>query len=164
LARPAVQYRDSYLAATRELLAEGVRPPWNLDRLEEDFAAFVQVLHDREHAPLPGYVPQTDYWLIVAGEYAGSLDVRHRLTPDLERYGGHIGYHIRPARRRQGYGTLQCRLGIAAARSMGLGRLLITCDDDNIGSYKIIEACGGVLWDRVDNGRHVLTRRYWIPA
>ena len=44
-------------------------------------------------------------------------------------------------------------------------KILITCDDDNIGSYKIIEANGGILENKVENedqGENFLTRRYWI--
>lgn len=44
-------------------------------------------------------------------------------------------------------------------------KILITCDDDNIGSYKIIEANGGILENKVENedaGEKFLTRRYWI--
>jgi len=45
---------------------------------------------------------------------------------------------------------------------MGITDILITCDDDNIGSQKIIEANNGILQDTIDNERGVLTRRYWI--
>jgi predicted acetyltransferase len=43
--------------------------------------------------------------------------------------------------------------------------VLITCDDDNIASIKVIEHNGGVLEDRVTNRLErgiVTTRRYWI--
>ena len=75
---------------------------------------------------------------------------------------GHIGYKIRPSERRKGYGKLICRLAIGEARKLGIGDILITCDDDNIGSRKIIEANGGQLQDIIDNNRAALTRRYWI--
>lgn len=162
LAQPDIRYKDSYLAASREFEAEGILPLWNYDRLEDNFDEFVLVRLQRETDPLPGYVPQTDYWLIVDGQYAGEISIRHYLTDALERFGGHIGYRIRPSMRERGYGTVQCKLGIEKARARGISRILITCDDNNIGSYKIIEACGGVLWDKIDNGRAVLTRRYWI--
>ena len=90
--------------------------------------------------------------------------MRHRLNDSLQRFGGHVGYKIRPSCRRRGYGALICRLGIEQARLLGIGDILITCDDDNIGSARIIEANGGVLQDRIDNDRGVLTRRYWIHA
>ena len=90
--------------------------------------------------------------------------MRHHLNESLKRYGGHIGYKIRPSYRRRGYGALICKLGIQGGAQTGVGDILITCDDDNIGSSRIIEANGGVLQDKIDNGRGVLTRRYWIRA
>ena len=109
-------------------------------------------------------VPATHFWLIDGQRYLGDLDLRHCLNDSLRRYGGHIGYTIRPSERRKGYGKLVCKLGIQEARKRGIDDILITCDDDNIASCKIIEANGGVLRDKIDNQRGVLTRRYWIPA
>lgn len=166
LSRPHVRYQRSYIDAAHEFFKQpgpaSRRPPWNFESLEAHFDEFVETIRARTHDPLPGYVPQTDFWLIVGDQYAGAISVRHRLNPSLARFGGHIGYEIRPSMRRRGYGTLQCKLALHEARKLGLTRVLITCDDDNIGSYKIIEANGGVLQDKVDNGHKVLTRRYWI--
>ncbi len=47
-----------------------------------------------------------------------------------------------------------------AARAAGVGRVLVTCDDDNLGSIAVIERCGGRRdpgWPGDDG-----TRRYWI--
>lgn len=163
LARPAMRYKSSYIAAMREFIAEGTRIDWNLHKLQRHFDEYIDVIYARAHDPMPGYVPQTDYWLIVGDdEYAGTVSVRHELTSALLLYGGHIGYRIRPGMRRRGYGRLICKLGIEKARALGIQRILITCDDNNIGSYKIIEANGGVLENKVDNGYPSLTRRYWI--
>ena len=162
LSLPDEAYRDSYVAAAKEFLAEGHKPDWNLAAMRDHFDEYIEVMRARYTDPMPGYVPQTDYWLIVAVHYAGRISIRHSLNESLERFGGHIGYEIRPSMRRRGYGKLMCRLGIEKARELGLTRLLITCDDDNVASARIIEANGGVLQDRVDNGRRVLTRRYWV--
>lgn len=162
LARPHIQYKKSFIAAMREFAREGNRPPWNFDSLQNHFDEYVETVRAAETDPMPGYVPQTTYWLIVAGQYTGEIDIRHHLTPALERFGGHIGYRIRPSMRQKGYGTLQLKLALPHVWEMGIARALITCDDDNIGSQKIIEANGGILQDKVDNRRGVLTRRYWI--
>jgi predicted acetyltransferase len=162
LDRPHQRYKDSYLAAAREFEAEGMFPPWGFDVMTAHFDEFIETVQARATDPMPGYVPQTDYWLIVAEQYVGSASIRHHLTDALLKYGGHIGYRIRPTYRRQGYGTLQCKLAIEKAHELGIQRILITCDDDNLGSSKIIEANGGKLWDKVDNGRASLTRRYWV--
>lgn len=162
LVRPSMAYKTSYIAAVREFHAEGRTPSWNYENLEQNFDEYVALLLDKETDPQPGYVPDTEYWLVVGEVYAGRINLRHHLTDKLLVYGGHIGYDIRPSLRRRGYGTQMCRMVLDKARERGLDRVLITCDDDNIGSQKIIEANGGVLWDKVNNGRETLTRRYWI--
>lgn len=162
LVKPAMPYKASFIAALREYEREGVRPPWHYSILEDQFDEYLDTVKAAETDPLPGYVPQTTYWLIMDNAYAGTIDLRHKLTPSLRKFGGHIGYRVRPSLRRKGYGTLQLKLALPHLWNLGIRRALITCDDDNIGSQKIIEANGGILQDKVDNGRASLTRRYWI--
>lgn len=162
LARPHLQYKESFIATMREHEKEGKPPRWSFSALEEHFDEYIEMILQNESEPMPGYVPQTSYWLIVNQQYAGRLEIRHKLTPALEKFGGHIGYEIRPSFRKKGYGTLQLKLCLPYVWEMGIVRALITCDDDNIASQKIIEANGGILQDKVDNGRDTLTRRYWV--
>lgn len=165
LARPAPQHRDSYIAALHEFLAEGRRPPWKFERLADEFPAFLRTQLERESHPLPGYVPETIFWLIDddGSTYLGDSSFRHYLTTALVQHGGHIGYRIRPSARRKGYGTLICKLTLDAMRVRGYTQALITCDDDNLGSRKIIEANGGYL-DSVEtlDGHDIPVRRYWV--
>jgi len=162
LSRPHIQYKESFIAAAREFEREGRRPPWSYTALEAHFDEYVDTVSKNASDPMPGLVPQTTYWLIVDKQYAGTIDIRHRLTPSLRKFGGHIGYQIRPSFRKKGYGALQLKLCLPLVWKLGIERALITCDDDNIGSQKIIEANGGILQDKVDNGRSSLTRRYWV--
>lgn len=164
LTAPDVQYHASYMRAVYEFLAEGRPPMWHLNKLQHHFDEYVAMLLASANDPLPDRVPETHLWLIDTEEYIGRCSVRHHLNDSLLRYGGHIGYEIRPSKRRMGYGVRQCQLAIDVCHRMGIRDILITCDDDNVGSYKIIEACGGVLQDRIDNGRHALTRRYWVRS
>ena len=110
-----------------------------------------------------GFVPATTYWLVRDGqEILGTVNLRHRLTEGLLKVGGHIGYSIRPDERGKGYGRLQCALALDKARALGLTRVLITCDSDNVASARVIEANGGVLADeRVVEGGAV-KKRYWV--
>jgi predicted acetyltransferase len=48
---------------------------------------------------------------------------------------------------------------LPVARSLGIDPALLTCDEDNIASRKVIEASGGMLEDN----RHGKLR-YWVPA
>lgn len=160
--QPDIQYQNSYLEAVEEFMAEGVRPEWKLEIMREHFAEFVQTLRDKATRPLAGLVPETVLWSVLNDTFIGRVSIRHWLQGNLINFGGHIGYEIRPSARRKGYGTQQLALALPVVAALGISRVLITCDDDNIGSIRIIEANGGVLDNKVDNGRHALTRRYWI--
>ena len=165
LARPHQRYKESFIEAAEEYIREGQSLNWHPEILATRFDEYLTVLQQAETEPLAGLVPASCFWLISADQrYLGDVDIRHYLNESLRRYGGHIGYKIRPSERCKGYGTLICRLGIEQARKRQIDDILITCDDDNIGSCKIIETNGGVLRDKIDNGRGVLTRRYWIYA
>jgi predicted acetyltransferase len=156
-------YRDTYLEAVREFQTEGRYLDWMVEELLVQFPQFVQSLQARKTHPLPGRVPETVYWLVDGETFIGRLSLRHELNPSNSLVGGHIGYEIRPSRRRQGYGTAILRLGLEKARDMGLQQVLVTCDDTNIGSRKIIEINGGIWQDtNTIPGHSVPVRRYWI--
>ena len=130
-----------------------------------DFADYVDRLHAwtrGERMPKP-FVPNTFMVAVVGGEIVGRISIRHRLNDFLMRVGGHIGYGIVPAHRRKGYGREVLRQGLVLARGLRLERVLLTCDDDNEASWKIIELNGGQREDgppSYDDG--VPKRRYWI--
>lgn len=106
---------------------------------------------------VPGFVPQTVYWLYAGGRPVGMTKLRKYLTDKLKMEGGHIGYCIRPSERRKGYGTLLLGEVLRKAAEMGIPRALVTCFEDNTGSRRVIENNGGVLENIVD-GRCL----YWI--
>jgi predicted acetyltransferase len=113
-----------------------------------------------------GKVPQTDFFLVRnQTTIIGRSALRHWLTPALENVGGHIGYRIRPTERRKGYGTLLLALTLVEARKLGLERVLLTCDSDNIGSRKVIEHNGGKLASESPASPDgILVARYWIDC
>lgn len=110
----------------------------------------------------PDRVPSTFLFAEVNGTVVGRVSIRHELSQYLASVGGHIGYAVRPAFRRRGYAfkILQQSLDIAA--SLGLSRVLITCDDDNLASIKLIESCGGVHEGVITPDAATPKRRYWI--
>lgn len=127
---------------------------------------YLQVLwaHERgEHLP-PDHVPSTFLFAFVGARIVGRVSIRHRLNAELERVGGHIGYTVVPEFRRQGYGTEILRQALAIARDrLGIARVLVTCDDDNLGSIRVIERNGGVLENVIrDPGLRSPKRRYRI--
>jgi predicted acetyltransferase len=165
LVLPSLEFRESYLEAAKEFPPDEDTLVYEREHAERDFDDYVQLVRSwARGAELPhGWVASSNFWLVEEGEYIGSINIRHELTDWLRRYGGHIGYAIRPKRRRMGYGTLMCKLALEEARAIGLDRVLITCDADNPGSRKIIEANGGVFENEVPQpDRTVLKQRFWI--
>lgn len=175
LALPSTAYLASFREACREYHEAGVtdifnlfdpdEPRWWQGNGTELFALFDK---QRRGIDLPeNHVPSTTFWLIGGGQFLGAANLRHRLSPRLERYGGHIGYHIRPSRWGRGYGTEQCRRILREAHRMGINPALLTCKNDNESSIRIIEKCGGKLLDIVENSSGdgaFLSRRYWVPT
>ncbi len=165
LVRPSVEYKDLFMSAAEEYRAENRSTRFDFDLAERDFPRFVRELN--EHAEgkhiKEGYVPETMYWLVDDGDYIGQVNIRHFLNDHLMQIGGHIGYDILPSKRTQGYGTAQLQLALPKAKELGIERVLVTCDETNVGSRKIIERAGGVFENTVpnpDGGPDKL--RFWI--
>ena len=167
LVTPRVEYQESFLEAMEEFGIHDQSMIVERRLARSDFDGYLRVVDawTRGQEVPPGWVAVSTFWLVDGGEYIGSTNVRHVLNDYLHDYGGHIGYMIRPSKRRQGYGTEICRLVINEAWKLGLARVLITCDDDNEGSRKIIEANGGELENVVPQpDRNVPKRRYWVTT
>jgi len=129
-----------------------------------EFARYLDVLRGATAGVgLPrGHVASTLLVADVGGAIVGGLSLRHRLNPILRAVGGHIGYQVVATHRLRGYGTEMLRQALPIARDLGLDRVLVTCDEDNIGSRKIIERCGGIYEDSYGADLAVPKRRYWI--
>lgn len=174
LVDPDPRYQQSFLDAADEFIATGQPSYAGILQLPEadvvftragledpaEFARLVaHLIADREEdTPRPrGWVPATVKWIVEDDCYVGRVSLRHRLSPDLLTWGGHIGYGVRPSARGRGAATyaLGAMLGIAAER--GIDEALVTCDVDNEASRRTIERNGGVYED-TRQGK----LRYWV--
>jgi predicted acetyltransferase len=110
------------------------------------------------------WVPETFLVAVDAhNTIVGRISIRHRLSPFLLQQGGHIGYGVLPDHRRRGHATEMLRQGLIIARSLGIDRVLITCDEDNTASRRVIERHGGQFENHyVPSNGATPTRRYWI--
>ena len=93
--------------------------------------------------------------------FVGAVNIRHYLNEALLRDGGHIGDGVRPSERRKGIATKMIGLALDECRKLGIDRVLMVCDKDNIGSAKSIINNGGVLENEITDGE-VIEQRYWI--
>src|SRR5207245_940781 len=108
---------------------------------EMEWAGYLEALA-QEHAGVslaPGRVPATFLVAVVDGQIAGRVSIRHRLNDWLLAHGGHIGYGVLPGCRGRGIATEILRQSLIIARSLGVDRALLTCDDDNEASIRVIE-------------------------
>ena len=114
----------------------------------------------------PNRVLSYDYFAVDEDKFIGAIHIRVELNANLYKIGGHIGYGVNPKYWRLGYGTEILRLGLIKAKDIIKDNdVLITCDDNNIGSARIIEKNGGILENKITNQDEygeVITRRYWI--
>lgn len=166
---PHQRFHQSFLAAAREFEVEGssaYTANSGLTVVEltepEAFSAYVDSLlaFESPEVALPdGLVPMTERWLIVDGVFVGRINLRHRLNDPLLNWVGHIGYAVRPTARQRGYATAALTAMLPVAAALGIEQALLTCDEDNLVSRRIIEAFGGVYEDTRQT-----KRRYWVAT
>ena len=130
----------------------------------QPFAAYVHQLRQHQRGlDLPSdRVPATFLLAEVDGVVVGRSSIRHELNDWLALEGGHIGYGVLGGHRRRGYASEMLRQSLVVARSVGVDRVLVTCDDDNAGSAAVIEGCGGVRDAGLPLAGDPPKRRYWI--
>jgi len=167
LVEPSAAYEASYRAYLADL-GDAERIPYPLRYSSEPFEQFIQKLlgQSRGLGIAEGFVPNSMFWLLSAdANIVGISNLRHSLTPSLEKIGGHIGFGVRPSEQRKGNGTELLRLTIQKAVHIGLTRLLLTCDKNNVGSARVITANNGRLENEcVDPQTGKVVQRYWIET
>ena len=154
LVLPAGQYEPSYREARDE---QG-------DPLVESFSELlVRFANNRAGIVGAGKVASTTLWLVDGDVYLGRVGIRHELNAALRVFGGHIGYDIRPSRRGQGLGTELLRLALPHARALGIDPAMLTCDAENVASWRMMERCGGTR-ESTFTYEGTLRYRYWLPT
>lgn len=162
-----VKASHAYRRQLTEMLEEWYRTgekivPYAIRKVDvHDFDRWLASL-DCEN-PAEGKVPDSTFFCLDEdGDcIVGAVNIRHRLNEALLLNGGHIGDGVRPSRRREGIATRMIALALEECRKLGIHRVLMVCDRENIGSAKSILHNGGVLENEVlVDG--VTEQRYWI--
>lgn len=137
--------------------------PWVI--FKNDYHDFQFYLDNLEPVILEeGKVPGSVFFLYddERNIFIGAINIRHYLNDDLLKTGGHIGDGIRPSERRKGYATKMIKLALDECKKLGINKVLMTCDKDNIGSAKSIINNGGILENEIINEDGKIEQRYWI--
>jgi len=153
----ALDYRQEYFDhGEYEINGDG-----GLDHADS-YAGWIEKLTTDSTRDTVNHVPATTFFAVDGDRIVGTLQIRHKLNDFLLRHGGHIGYGVRPTERRMGYAARMLGLALEKCRALGLNRVLITCDNGNIGSTRTIIKNGGVLENETLQPDGKITQRYWI--
>ena len=160
----------------REQLAEMI-DEWKHDQEvnhtnHSPWAVFKNDYHDFDHylanlevkEPTEKLVPESVFFLLDEdrNRLIGAVAIRHYLNDHLLREGGHIGDGIRPSERGKGFATKMIGLALSECRKLGINRVLMVCDKDNIASARSITGNGGVLENELIDDDGTIIQRYWI--
>ena len=133
----------------------------------EEWLDDVIKFQEKEYAESKNKVPGTTFFTIRESDnkIVGMVNLRHYLNDYLKKFGGHIGYGIRPAERRKGYAKIQLYLTLLEAQKLGIDKVMVDCINTNTGSEKTILALGGEF-DRevVEEDKNVTLNNYWIDV
>ena len=124
-------------------------------------------LEDEEYAKSVGKCSGKTFLLVREDDnkIVGTINLRWNLTDAMLKFGGHIGYGIRPTERRKGYNKINLYMVLKVAKKIGLDRVMLDCNVNNIGSDNTIKSLGGVLErTEVDPSDNKLTNVYWIDV
>lgn len=110
-----------------------------------------------------GLVPDSTFFCLDEERniFVGAVNIRHYLNENLLLNGGHIGDGIRPSERRKGIATQMIALALDECKKLGIDKVLMVCDKNNIGSAKSIINNGGLLENEIEVDG-IVKQRYWI--
>ena len=136
--------------------------PYAIRRLNyhefNNYMNYLEIKDDKD-----GIVPDSTFFCLDEERdiFVGAVNIRHYLNESLLLDGGHIGDGVRPSERRKGVATKMISLALIECKKIGIDKVLMVCDKDNIGSAKSIQNNGGILENEVVVDG-IAMQRFWI--
>lgn len=160
----AIEYIDEFRVYGSDINGSG-----GLDRFTGDYEGWLLKLEaDRNRIPDEKRSPGETYFLVRQSDkrIVGMINIRYVLNERLKKYGGNIGYSIRPTERRKGYNKINLYLALKLCQLHGVKKVLLDADTDNPASWKTIEALGGAMLREYfdDEFDHCMVRDYEIDV
>ena len=166
LVKPDLSYADEIIKYKEESLKENplINGAAGLDRLSsiEDWLEELKKRSSEDTVP-EGLIPSSTYLGVREKDnyIVGMIDIRHYLNEYLTQVGGNIGYSVRKTERNKGYAKQMLKLALGKCRDLKMKKVLITCDEDNIASEKVILSANAKFEDiRSADGEN--KKRFWI--
>lgn len=174
LERPSIERKDEIIKCLDEFVEynSDINGSGSLDKIYEGYT-FEEALErclnmeNEEYAKSINRGASKTFLLIRENDnkIIGSINVRWNLPEAMKKFGGNIGYSVRPTERRKGYNKINLYLGLIEAQKIGLDRVMLDCASDNIGSNKTIQALDGVLdREEIDPSDGLLTKVYYFDV
>ena len=166
LVKPDLSYADEIIKYKEESLAESpiINGSAGLDRLSsiEDWLEELNKRSCEDTVP-KGLVPSSTYLGVREKDnyIVGMIDIRHYLNEYLTQVGGNIGYSVRKSERNKGYAKQMLKLALEKCKELKIKKVLITCDEDNITSEKVILSANAKFED-IRNVDGENKKRFWI--
>ena len=166
LVKPDLSYADEIIKYKEESLAESpiINGSAGLDRFSSIEIWFEELKKRSCEDTVPkGLVPSSTYLGVREKDnyIVGMIDIRHYLNEYLTQVGGHIGYGVRKTERSKGYAKQMLKLALEKCKELKIKKVLITCDEDNIASEKVILSVNAKLED-IRNVDGENKKRFWI--
>ena len=166
LVKPDLSYADEIIKYKEESLAESpiINGSAGLDRFSSIEIWFEELKKRSCEDTVPkGLVPSSTYLGVREKDnyIVGMIDIRHYLNEYLTQVGGHIGYGVRKTERNKGYAKQMLKLALEKCKELKIKKVLITCDEDNIASEKVILSVNAKLED-IRNVDGENKKRFWI--
>ena len=166
LVKPDLSYADEIIKYKEESLVESpiINGSAGLDRFSS-IEIWLEELKKRscEDTVPKGLVPSSTYLAVREKDnyIVGMIDIRHYLNEYLTQVGGNIGYGVRKTERNKGYAKQMLKLALEKCKELKIKKVLITCDEDNIASEKVILSANAKLED-IRNVDGENKTRFWI--
>jgi len=127
-----------------------------------NFEEYLEKLEVKEN--IDGLVPDSTFFCLDTERniFVGAVNIRHYLNEQLLLNGGHIGDGVRPSERRKGIATKMIGLALEECKKLGITKVLMVCNKENIGSAKSIQNNGGILENEIEIEKGEIEQRYWI--
>ena len=166
LVKPNLSYADEIIKYKEESLKESslINGSAGLNRFSSIEDWLEELKKRSSEATVPeGLVPSSTYLGVREKDnyIVGMIDIRHYLNEYLTQVGGNIGYSVRKTERNKGYAKQMLKLALEKCKELKIKKVLITCDEDNIASEKVILSANAKFED-IRNVDGENKKRFWI--